>query len=122
MVENAQGERKVAPDTARANWLTQAGVRNSETVSASGYFRVPVEGMYQFVVQCAGNVDVTVDGLSCFSGTTSFDRREYIPVMLQPGWHRLNIRLAVEQDRRMILEFGGEGTTGITGRRFKTRK
>ena len=105
-------------NTLLPTWLEELGVQSGESFSLNGFTNVSRDDIYQFQLAITGNAQLFLNGelLHSVSGTTQ--EREYVPVALKAGWHKLSLRGTFAKKPRLHLSFGSEGTYTVGKRDF----
>jgi len=123
--ETDDGARSVVKDLSKGNWIKKAGGGGDQGFCLSGSFDVPAQDVYQFHVQHRGHVTMTVDGHTVLDADSSKQSgMNIVPVHLERGSHRLELRIVPTPQTRLTLRFGpqvgfnGAGVRSIRGRQF----
>jgi len=87
-----------------------------ERVTLSGRFRVEQGGFQQLSIHTRGEIEVRVDGRS-FRKRAPDDRYGmiYLPLFLEKGWHRLEIRPDPRGLERLQVVLAGESVPAVLG-------
>ena len=108
---------RIVEETHAAQWLESLDVKQDEPVSIEGYVDVPAEDVYQFQLRSGRTVTLTVNGTEI--ATSSDERWKFVPVVLRPGTHRVQVQISGNGPPRLNLRFGGPGTYCIGARQFR---
>jgi len=110
LLTRGDGSTQAVADTSKHNWLEVAGVKPQSDYSVTGYVQVPTDDVYQFHLAHFGTATLRVGNTVVYQGNdqTSWPMH-YIPVALQPGKHRVEIKGRSTLTPRLELRFGGPG-------------
>ena len=116
-VSTADGPPRIVKETHFAPWLEKAGVRRNSAAKIEGYFKITEEDFYQFQYRSPQSITLTVNGREL--AASDDDRWRFVPVRLQPGWHRMRVLVQGEGAKRLDLRFGGPGSYRVGARQFQ---
>ena len=119
-LRTASGDSVTVSGTHAANWLSKSGVKENESFQLSGLFRVPETDIYQFQVAYQGSISVTVNGTPVFRDSQDSFAHRYIPVVLESGWHQMELDGQLQGPVRLLVSFGGAGTLSLNENHFKS--
>ena len=107
---------KVVTETLKPDWLQQLKPQAGDSLKVTGFFTVPSDAVYQFVVRGSFSLSVTVDESELTDGTSG--DWSFLPVPLKKGRHRLTLRGSLPEKPRLQVRFGGQGTHSLSGATF----
>lgn len=106
----------VIADTQPRDWLRKAEAPQAGRFSLSAYFQVPEEEVYQFQLRTGLKCELSVDGHKLPAQTTP--DWQFLPVPLQPGWHRFELTGELSDNPGLQIRFGGRGAQSLEEKRF----
>jgi hypothetical protein len=115
-VSTTDGSPRIVQETHFAPWLEKAGVRRNLPAKIEGYIKISEEDLYQFQYRSPQSIILTINGRELASSDD--DRWRFVPVSLQPGWHRMRVMVRGEGPQRLDLRFGGPGSYQVGARQF----
>lgn len=114
------GEPIPIQETRPPKWLADAGVKAGTSFTLEGFFTVPADDVYQFQIAHDGSLRLAVDDSVLYgAASTTPDERQFLPVSLRAGLHRIHVSGKAGPQARLMLTFGGQGTTSFEGTTFR---
>jgi hypothetical protein len=83
-----------------------------------GFFDVESDDVYQFHVAHSGQLKLSIDGHTLYTGAKGVNSRRFVPVALAKGMHRLTVTGRTGSDMKVKLQFGGPGAWFVSRNRF----
>ena len=118
-VHLASGKSVPIEQATNKDWLAKAGVELNQPFEISGQLNAPEEGVYQVELEFLGNCEVRMDGLRIFNNSSDVNQHYYIPVALEQGIHRLDIRGSLRDTLKFFLAFGHRGSWSVVSDKFR---
>ncbi|MGC3971722.1 MAG: hypothetical protein QM775_31570 [Pirellulales bacterium] len=89
--------------------LQDAGVKPGDDVMLTGMFSVDEDGVYQFHIRHAANMELLLDDQALLKTSHDESTTDYIPIPLSAGLHKLTLRLKFTQAPQIDVRFGLRG-------------
>ncbi len=105
-------------ETSDPAWLTLKGMHADEPFVLQGFFDVERDDVYQFHVGHSGQLKLSIDGHTLYQSAKGDNSRQFVPVALAKGMHRLTITGRTGSDMKLKLQFGGPGALFVGRDRF----
>jgi hypothetical protein len=103
------GETRTILSTYPDTWLTEQGVKPGEGFQLRGFFTVDRDGEFQFQIRHKLKIALVIDDRVVFERPTGDMTLEYIPLSLQHGLHKIELRGTASDDPRLDVRFGYRG-------------
>jgi tetratricopeptide (TPR) repeat protein len=111
------GRTQIVRETHSPQWLEKLGIRHDVPVTIEGYLHITADDLYQFQWRSPRSVTLTVNGKE--QASSSDQRWEFVPVVLRPGWHHVQVHLHGAGPPRLELRFGGPGSYRVGEKHFQ---
>jgi Tetratricopeptide repeat len=113
-----EGKSTVIESTRDRQWLAKSGIKPGQTFKLSGEFSAERDGVYQFQLRGNCGVEVTIDGRKLHPPDSPPSAWEFLPVHLQRGTHRTQLRGTAAKTPQLEIRFGDRGAQSLDGKRF----
>ena len=106
----------------RAAWLESLSLRRGATFSIEAYFDVARKSLFQLQLQSNCQPQLYLNNRQQPVLESAGEAWSLVPVVLEPGTHRLSLTGKVTQQPRLRLRLGSTGTRSLDGLRFRHRR
>ena len=105
-----------------AAWLESLSLRSGASFSIEAYFDVARKSLFQLQLQSNCQPQLYLNNRRQPVLESPGEAWSLVPVVLEPGTHRLSLTGKVAQHPRLRLRLGSTGTRSLDGRRFRHRR